>query len=85
MSMTIEGRELKWINLQQMKILNTFVKPRSQHPCYFSEGRQVGRMSRHIVWRPSDLNLGASDLPNQSFFSFQDTVKVRLYLYLNES
>lgn len=65
MSRTIAARELRQISLQQMKILNTVIKPRSQHPC-----KQVSRKSRHIVWRPSALNSGASGLPKQIFFFF---------------
>lgn len=70
MSRKIALRELRQINLQQMKILNTVIKPTNQHPYHFSEGRQVSRMSRHIVGRPSALNSGASGLPNQTFLPF---------------
>lgn len=70
MSRKIASRELRQINLQQMKILNTVIKPTNQHPYHFSEGRQVSRMSRHIVGRPSALNSGASGLPNQTFLPF---------------
>lgn len=77
MNRTIAAREVRQISLQQMKILNTVIKPKSQHPCHFSEGRWVSRMSRHIVWRPYALSLGASGLSHKIFLPFQDTAKMR--------